>query len=424
MSKNQDNASLISDETTEAERKKHEEFLAYLENVRAEFEEKSVEEIKESSILELAKYFCNDYLLIIKHQKQSEKFSDPQSSEEEQQKAYSYLDEHTESNIDKFITAFGELKIKTLKLLTSYETAPSVPFTYWAEDIKSSLNSLQSETLLSSFEKISDVNSSIGDKLFTAVLRYEQLLKSPDYQAILEKIINTEAETQKCEEFLAPLEDIRAKFEKKSVEEIKKSSVLELAQYFCAAYQLIEQYQIQSKNLSGSSNNREETKHAAYIYLQQHSKPDTDKFITAFDALKTKLQVVLNSNYGNSDINESFKTWIAATKGCLNNVQKEDFNAFFSEIPETDKSSIEEEVLFTFLGFKQFVEHPIYQESMEKIIITDIPRKQESTIEICDKELPEEKAVSNITEQILQILDNTLDIVPITGSNLDDNDLA
>jgi hypothetical protein len=266
MSKNQDNASLISDETTEAERKKHEEFLAYLENVRAEFEEKSVEEIKESSILELAKYFCNDYLLIIKHQKQSEKFSDPQSSEEEQQKAYSYLDKHTESNIDKFITAFGELKIKTLKLLTSYETAPSVPFTYWAEDIKSILNSLQSETLLSSFEKISDVNSSIGDKLFTAVLRYEQLLKSPDYQAILEKIINTEAETQKCEEFLAPLENIRAKFEKKSVEEIQDSRILELAQYFCAAYQLIEQYQIQSKNLSDSSNDREETKHKAYIF--------------------------------------------------------------------------------------------------------------------------------------------------------------
>ncbi|MDN3030201.1 MAG: hypothetical protein QMO91_02400 [Candidatus Tisiphia sp.] len=400
------------------------EFLAYLENVQAEFEEKSVEEIKESSILELAKYFCNDYLLIIKHQKQSEKFSDPQSSEEEQQKAYSYLDEHTESNIDKFITAFGELKIKTLKLLTSYETAPSVPFTYWAEDIKSILNSLQSETLLSSFEKISDVNSSIGDKLFTAVLRYEQLLKSPDYQAILEKIINTEAETQKCEEFLAPLENIRAKFEKKSVEEIKESSILELAQYFYAAYQLIEQYQIQSKNLSDSSNDSEETKHKAYIYLDEHSKPDTDKFITAFDALKTKLQVVLNSNYGNSDINESFKTWIAATKGCLNNVQKEDFNAFFSEIPETDKPSIEKEVLFTFLGFKQFVENPIYQESMEKIIITDISEKQESTIEVCEKELPEEKAVSNITEQILQILDTTLDTVPITGSNLDDNDLA
>ncbi|WP_250311176.1 hypothetical protein [Rickettsia endosymbiont of Oedothorax gibbosus] len=98
MSKNQDNASLISDETTEAQRKKHEEFLADLEDVRAKFEEKSVEEIKKSSILELAKYFCNDYLLIIKHQKQSEKFSDPQSSEEEQLKAHSYLDKHTESN--------------------------------------------------------------------------------------------------------------------------------------------------------------------------------------------------------------------------------------------------------------------------------------------------------------------------------------
>ncbi|WP_375333637.1 hypothetical protein [Candidatus Tisiphia endosymbiont of Xenochironomus xenolabis] len=234
-----------------------------------------------------------------------------------------------------------------------------------------------------------------------------------------------EAEIQEYEEFFTPLEDIRAKFEKKSVEEIRDSSILELAQYFCAAYQLIEQYQIQSKNLSDSSNNREETKHKAYIiYLDEQSKPDTDKFITAFDALKTKLQVVLNSNYGNSDINESFKTWIAATKGCLNNVQKEDFNAFFSEIPETDKPSIEKEVLFTFLGFKQFVENPIYQESMEKIIITDISEKQESTIEICDKELSEEKAVSNITEQILQILDTTLDTVPITGSNLDGNDLA
>jgi hypothetical protein len=233
-----------------------------------------------------------------------------------------------------------------------------------------------------------------------------------------------EAEIQEYEEFFTPLEDIRAKFEKKSVEEIRDSSILELAQYFCAAYQLIEQYQIQSKNLSDSSNDREETKHKAYIYLEEHSKPDTDKFITAFDALKTKLQVVLNSNYGNSDINESFKTWIAATKGCLNNVQKEDFNAFFSEIPETDKPSIGKKVLFTFLGFKQFVENPIYQESMEKIIITDIPRKQEPTIEICDKELSEKIAASNITEKMLPILDNTLDIVPITGSNLDDNDLA
>lgn len=220
----------------------------------------------------------------------------------------------------------------------------------------------------------------------------------------------------------APLEDIRAKFEKKSVEEIQDSRILELAQYFCAAYQLIEQYQIQRKNLSDSSNDSEETKHEA-IYLDKHSKPDTDKFIEAFDVLKTKLQVILNSNYGNCDINESFKTWIAAIKYGLSKLQKEDLNDFFSETPEVGKPLIKEEALFAFLGFKQFVETPIYQKSIEKIIdITDIPKKQESTIEICDKELSEETVPSNIAEP-LQILDTTLDTVPITGSNLDGNDL-
>ncbi|WP_425362071.1 hypothetical protein [Candidatus Tisiphia endosymbiont of Mystacides longicornis] len=158
------------------------------------------------------------------------------------------------------------------------------------------------------------------------------------------------------------------------------------------------------------------------IYIYNNSKPDTDKFIAAFNGLKTKLQVVLNSNYGNSDINESFKTWIAATKGCLNNVQKEDFNAFFSEIPETDKPSIEKEIFLMVLAVNELVENPIYQKSMEKIIITDIPRKQEPTIEICDKELSEKIAASNITEKMLPILDNTLDIVPITGDNSDSDD--
>ncbi|UCM85400.1 MAG: hypothetical protein LF885_05280 [Rickettsia endosymbiont of Culicoides impunctatus] len=221
----------------------------------------------------------------------------------------------------------------------------------------------------------------------------------------------------------APLEDVRAEFEKKSVEEIKESSILELAKYFCAAYQLIEQYQIQRKNLSDSSNDSDETKHEAYIYLDKHSKPDTDKFIEAFDVLKTKLQVILNSNYGNCDINESFKTWIAAIKYGLDCLKTKDFNAFFSETPEIDKSLIKEEVLFAFLGFKQFVETPIYQESIEKIIdITDIPEKQESNIDIGDKKLPEKTVPSNIAEP-LQILDTTLDTVPITGSNLDGNDL-
>lgn len=232
-----------------------------------------------------------------------------------------------------------------------------------------------------------------------------------------------EAETQKCEEFFTPLEDIRAKFEEKSVEEIKESRILELAQYFCAAYQLIKERQTQKKNLSDPSNDSEETKHAAYIYLQQHSKPDTDKFIATFDALKTKLQVVPNCNYGDSDINEFFKSWVVANKGCLNNVQKEDFNAFFSEIPETDKPSIEKEIFLMVLAVNELVENPIYQKSMEKIIITDIPRKQEPTIEICDKELSEETAPSNIAEP-LQILCNALDTVHITGSNLDGNDLA
>ncbi len=165
-----------------------------------------------------------------------------------------------------------------------------------------------------------------------------------------------------------------------------------MAKYFCADYQLIEQYQIQRKNLSDSSNDSDETKHEAYIYLDKHSKPDTDKFIEAFDVLKTKLQVILNSNYGNCDINESFKTWIAAIKYGLDCLKTKDFNAFFSETPEIDKSLIKEEVLFAFLGFKQFVETPIYQESIEKIIdITDIPEKQESNIDIGDKKLPEKQ---------------------------------
>ncbi|MCC8483426.1 MAG: hypothetical protein LN561_02540 [Rickettsia endosymbiont of Labidopullus appendiculatus] len=228
----------------------------------------------------------------------------------------------------------------------------------------------------------------------------------------------TEAEIQEYEEFFTPLEDIRTKFEEKSVEEIQDSSILELAQYFCAAYKLIEKYQIQSQNLSDSSNDSEETKHAAYIYLQQHSKPDTDKFIAAFNGLKTKLQVVLNSNYGNSDINESFKTWVAATKECLNKVQKEDFNDFFSEMPETDKPSIEKEIFLIVLAVNELVERTIYQEYVENITNTTITEEQKSNIDVGDKKLPEETAPSDIAES-LQILDNTLDSVHITGDNSD-----
>lgn len=194
-----------------------------------------------------------------------------------------------------------------------------------------------------------------------------------------------------------------------------------MAQYFCAAYQLIKERQTQKKNLSDPSNDSEETKHAAYIYLQQHSKPDTDKFIATFDALKTKLQVVPNCNYGDSDINEFFKSWVVANKETRERVEIEDFNNLPDKILDLNDASAGNIFLF-FESLKYLVDTLSRKGPLEEIIIKDIPEKQEPTIEICDKELSEKIAASNITEKMLPILDNTLDIVPITGDNSDSDD--
>ncbi|WP_425362984.1 hypothetical protein [Candidatus Tisiphia endosymbiont of Hybos culiciformis] len=196
----EDNATSTSEEITEEQhKKKYEEFLASLESSRAKLEGKSVEEIKELSLLELAKYFCDDYLLIIKQQKQSQILSDPTIYHEEpKHNAYIYLDKHTKPDMDKFTSAFDALRIKILNLSEADKIA-SGTFTI-LEAIKNNMTSLQSTAPVFCHDKISDLKSPIGDTLSNIVIRYWELLKSPYNRTTLEKIINSQDGTYLTEE--------------------------------------------------------------------------------------------------------------------------------------------------------------------------------------------------------------------------------
>ncbi|WP_341757128.1 MULTISPECIES: hypothetical protein [unclassified Candidatus Tisiphia] len=176
MSKNQeDNATFTNEKTTEEQRNKHGKFLASLEKSRAELEEKSVEEIEKLDMLDLAKYFCDDYLLITKHQKQSQIYSDlsnlESSSEELKHKAYIYLDEHTKPDMNKFISTFNILRVKTLNLS---ETEMYNAFTT-LEVIKNKLRHLPDSL---DYDEISNLKSSVGNTLSNIVIRYGELLGS------------------------------------------------------------------------------------------------------------------------------------------------------------------------------------------------------------------------------------------------------
>ncbi|MCC8398494.1 MAG: hypothetical protein LN569_04295 [Rickettsia endosymbiont of Labidopullus appendiculatus] len=174
MSKHQEyNATSTSEETTEAQRKKHEEFLGHLEKSRAELEEKSVEEIKKLSTLELAKYFCDDYLLIRDYQEYSQTYSDPSFSEEQKHDLDIYLKQHSKPDIEKFIAAFDTLKTKVSQLQQCTKNS-STNFTIWIEPIMGSMNDLQNLNP-------EDIENMINN-MVPVVAGFKQLLKNPSLQ--------------------------------------------------------------------------------------------------------------------------------------------------------------------------------------------------------------------------------------------------
>ncbi|WP_342279022.1 hypothetical protein [Candidatus Tisiphia endosymbiont of Myopa tessellatipennis] len=186
MSKNQeDNATSTSEETMDEKRKK---FLDSLENSRTELKEKSVEEIKKLSTLELAKYFCDVHLLIKHYQEYNQIYSDSSiTSEELKHNVYIYLNEHTKPDIGKFITVFDTLKARVSQLQQCDQNSSQTKFNIlWTTPMTSSLNKLQ---------KLDpkNIENMINDETMQDILvGFRQLLDSPslkDPLMVRERII-------------------------------------------------------------------------------------------------------------------------------------------------------------------------------------------------------------------------------------------
>ncbi len=239
------------------------------------------------------------------------------------------------------------------------------------------------------------------------------------------------------EEFLDSLEKSRAEFEKKSEEEIKKLSILELAQYFSDDYLLIEYYQEYMRTYYDSSNNSEELKHNAYIYLQEHSKPDIDKFIALFDTLKTK--VLQLSQYEQNSSCNPFAIWTGPIMQSMNELQNLN--------PENLKN-MTDEMQAVIAGFKQLLDSSSLQESLtarEMIIknkdgkddVASFTEGEKDAIAVNDEGLELELTLLQIDNKIDRLKEEAKKLeqslpgkdvyqVPTTGSsNFDnDNDLA
>ncbi|MCC8372366.1 MAG: hypothetical protein LN568_06555 [Rickettsia endosymbiont of Pseudomimeciton antennatum] len=199
------------------------------------------------------------------------------------------------------------------------------------------------------------------------------------------------------EEFLASLENSRAKLERKSVEEIKKLSTLELAKYFCNIHLLIKYY------YSFSSEEREQN---SYDYLKQHTKPDIDKFIATFDTLKANiLQLPYDPNSQNL-----FPAWTGSMTFCLNKLQNltpENLENMFKEMQGTFEKIVAD--------FRQL----LYTPSLKSSLNDAVAKLTEE-----DKASKKELEVTLLHKCHLQIED--VPQVPTTGSSsdLEDDDLA
>ncbi|WP_341754002.1 hypothetical protein [Candidatus Tisiphia endosymbiont of Dioctria rufipes] len=237
--------------------------------------------------------------------------------------------------------------------------------------------------------------------------------------------------------FLDSLEKSRIELEGKSVEEIKKLSTLELAKYFCDVHLLIKYYQEYHQTYSDSSITSKELKHKAYIYLEEHTKPDIGKFITVFDTLKARvsqLQEYISSNSGSP-----FTIWIEPIMESMNNLQNLN--------PENLENMINNmELVPVIAGFKQLLGNQSLKDPLatwEMIInkgskdaVANLTEQDKTAIAASEAELGLELAllqasynIDRFTEEA-KALEHCLqseDVsqVPTTGSsNLGDDDLA
>lgn len=197
MAKNQEyNATSTSKEITEAQCKK--EHVNSLEISRIEFERKSVDEIKELSIFQLAKCFYTNYLLIRDYEEHNQIYSDQFSSEKQKHESDVYIAQHTKPDMNKLIVTFEMLKTKVLQL-PQYNQDGSSPFKSWNSNIRNHMDNLQDLTS----ENFESMTKETKETLQGVIADLEQLLSSLPYQNILatwEMVINKGDVTNLTEE--------------------------------------------------------------------------------------------------------------------------------------------------------------------------------------------------------------------------------
>lgn len=210
-----------------------------------------------------------------------------------------------------------------------------------------------------------------------------------------------------------------------------------MAKYFCDVHLLIKYYQEYHQTYSDSSITSKELKHKAYIYLEEHSKPDIGKFITVFDTLKTnilQLQEYISSNFGSP-----FTIWIEPIMKSMNNLQNLN--------PENLENMINNmELVPVIVGFKQLLGNQSLKDPLAtwemitnkgcKDAVANLTEEDKISIAASEEELELELTLLQIDNKIdrLKEEEKVLEIhlqgeyvsqVPTTGSgNLGDDDLA